>query len=303
MLISSCIACSRSIARICKVSLLVATVLFTEVACSSTNESAIATAVFGTTEAQQVAQVEPSSTPVPIDTATPALTPTPTAEPLCVDLALEYLLTAEDLLDRWDDAVAIADSTGRIALAGPVGELQTIRRELGNLDPPECAATVHNTAVDMMENTIDGFLLFMQQESDSQVNSAFDEAFSAANRHAQAIREIVREVPEPLEESSNPFVQKRIAADPYLVFQEVHHDCFACGRDSLAGLWVAADGSDFTFDADGTYISESTGEILGRWAVDGEQLCLTSSDNVQTCSPFEQRVDAMLFDGVIFLRY
>jgi hypothetical protein len=301
VLIGNCTAGCRTNIRI--VGLLAFALLFVSVACSSTNESAIATAVSGTTEAQQVAQVEPSSTPEPVSTATPEPTPTPTVEPLCVDTALDYLVAAEDLLTRWEDAVAIADSTGRIALAGPVGELQAIQRDLGNLEPPKCTDIAHTAAIDMMEHTIDGFLLFMQEKSDSQVSAALDKAFAAANLHEQAIREIISEVPEPLEDSSNPFVQQRIAADPYLVFQQVQHDCFACGRDSLAGFWIAADGSDFTFDANGTYASESKGETLGRWEIDGEQLCLTSSNDVQACYPFEKRVDAMLFDGVIYLRY
>ena len=154
-----------------------------------------------------------------------------------------------------------------------------------------------------MKHTIDGFLLFMQQESDNQVSAAFEKAAAAGNSHAQAIREMVRKVPEPLVESSNPFVQQRIAADPYLVFQEVHNDCFVCGRDTLPGFWIAADGSAFSFDANGTYINESTGETLGRWELEDEQLCLNSSDNVRTCYSFEKRVDAMLLDGVIYLRY
>ena len=92
--------------HICIVGLLAYALLFVSAACSSTNESVIATAVSGTTEAQQVAQVELSSTPEPVSTATPEPTPTPTIEPLCVDTALDYLVAAEDLLTRWKDAVS-----------------------------------------------------------------------------------------------------------------------------------------------------------------------------------------------------
>lgn len=270
-------------------------------ACSPSPDTAIATAVAGTVQAQFV-QTDAVATQVPTTTPTPEVTTTPTPEILCVDIAVDYLLTADDLLDRWDDAVAVADSTGRIALSGPVAELQALRREAATLEPPPCVADAHLALGEMMDHTIEGFLLFMRQESDSVVSAEIKHAGEAADRYRESINTLIAEIPEPASAWPNPFVQARIANDPYLTFQEVRNTCFACGKESPLGYWVAADGRILILNSNGTYNNEDQGDMIGRWEVDGDQLCMTTLDDRQTCYAFEQKVDAMMLGGEIYIR-
>jgi len=110
--------------------------------------------------------------PTDVPTNTPAPTRTPTPEPVfCADV---YYEVVEPILGRWDDAMAIADSTARINLAGPVSTLQEIRREAASLDVPECAAKAHEGLIEAMEHYIEGFLAFMADKPDSIVDVQFD---------------------------------------------------------------------------------------------------------------------------------
>ena len=139
-------------------------------ACVGTSsETAVATGVASTLEAQ-VVQTAVVATQRALDT------PTPEPEVLCYVEAEEYLNSLIGLSDRWFDAVEIADSTSRIALSGPVGELQAIRREIGVVEGPDCAAKAGLALYNHTDHVIDGFLLFMQEEPDSTIEAAFDEA-------------------------------------------------------------------------------------------------------------------------------
>ncbi len=62
---------------------------------------------------------------------------------------------------RWNDALKLADSTARIALSGPVGKLQEIKREAESHMVPECLVDSKKKMVDGMNKMIDGFMQFM----------------------------------------------------------------------------------------------------------------------------------------------
>lgn len=128
---------------------------------------------------EPTATVTATNTPRPTRTPAPTRTPRPTAtatpEPVaCGDLYAEAL--GDNLLPHWDDAVAVASSTARISLAGPIAELQGIRREAEALDIPDCAGQTHAILVNYMEMYINGFLAFMRDESEATVGEAFDNA-------------------------------------------------------------------------------------------------------------------------------
>lgn len=75
---------------------------------------------------------------------------------------------ATDLINgrasEWDDANTLANSTGRIALAGPVGQLQQIRRSTDALSVPWCAESSKRLLLKGMDHTINGYLCFMRDE-------------------------------------------------------------------------------------------------------------------------------------------
>ena len=97
--------------------------------------------------------------------AVPTPTPAPpTSIPPCAVLAADYLADHTALLDRWRDAATLADSTARVALAGPIADLQAIRRELLALEPPDCARVVHLSTERYMTHLIESLLMFMRDE-------------------------------------------------------------------------------------------------------------------------------------------
>lgn len=86
-----------------------------------------------------------------------------------------YLDVIQPIVDRWDDANALASTTSRIALSGPLGDLQSIRREAVALTVPSCADEAHTHLVAYMNATIDGYLAFASQD-DVAVRAYFDTA-------------------------------------------------------------------------------------------------------------------------------
>ena len=131
-------------------------------------------------------EAEPVGTPVPINT------PEPT--PTCSERdGGKYVEQLSDIVMEWDDATSIAHSTGRGNLPGPVGELQRIRRETLKIEVPECAESAQVSLAVYMEFTIDGFLAFMRQESDSAVDSEFENASISFDLYIEEMDKILGE--------------------------------------------------------------------------------------------------------------
>lgn len=100
-------------------------------------------------------------------------TPMPTPTPTCAQQAAPFLASMQSVAREWDDAVKLADSTPRAALAAQVESLQTIRRKAQDVAPPDCATAVKQALVDSMEATITGFISFLGQKTDVEVQAAF----------------------------------------------------------------------------------------------------------------------------------
>jgi hypothetical protein len=90
-----------------------------------------------------------------------------------------YLGEADELIERWDDANAIASSTSRIALAGPLATLQEIRRDASALTPPNCARELHNAMINYMQLTIDAYLSFLANDSEATMSAKVEAALDA----------------------------------------------------------------------------------------------------------------------------
>lgn len=88
-----------------------------------------------------------------------------------------YLTRVQPILDRWDDANAVASSSSRIALSGPLAELQAIRRDAIELAVPTCANEAHKHLVAYMNATIEGYLAFARQD-DASVELYLDTAIT-----------------------------------------------------------------------------------------------------------------------------
>jgi hypothetical protein len=88
---------------------------------------------------------------------------TPTPRPPIEQEAIVTAVPALNVLyNKWKDALKLAESTARISLAGPVGNLQAIRQRTESLLVPDCFVTPKQTLTKGMSIIIEGFLQFVQ---------------------------------------------------------------------------------------------------------------------------------------------
>ncbi len=116
--------------------------------------------------------------------------PTPTPDPCSAGEIERYLDAIRDVSRRFDDAVALANTTPRGSLPPVIADLQEIRRDAEDLDVPGCADKAKNALVRYMDGIVDAFLLFLGNRPDSDVNEAFTEATDLLDAYLEAIAEV-----------------------------------------------------------------------------------------------------------------
>ena len=103
----------------------------------------------------------------------------PTPTPTCAMQALQFLDQITAIADEWTDAETLADSTPRMSLPPAIANLQEIRRRADAIAPPECAALAQTYLIDYMDKTIEGYLLFLSNVSDTEISNQFQSAGNA----------------------------------------------------------------------------------------------------------------------------
>jgi hypothetical protein len=109
-----------------------------------------------------------------------------------------------DIGERWDDAINLAFSTSRIALADQISNLQDIKRETNNLELPECLHASRSYYVMGMEDSIEGFILFMTEGSEAEISRKFDSAdtnFLGASIYLAEIESCLPDCEDPTKKS------------------------------------------------------------------------------------------------------
>lgn len=106
--------------------------------------------------------------------AEPTITPSPT--PTCAQQTEVYRQEAADWLERFEDATELAASTSRMSLAGPISDMQTLARDVKDIEHPPCADMAQARMENYAATMVDAFLMFLSQEDDADVNATFDEA-------------------------------------------------------------------------------------------------------------------------------
>jgi len=96
----------------------------------------------------------------------------------------------EPFIDKWDDAIVIAESTSRMSLAPQIENLQEIRRETEDLKISDCADEAHEALIAYMDQTIDAFIAFLGQEDDEKVNRLFSSAQDSMRDWSELVEEI-----------------------------------------------------------------------------------------------------------------
>lgn len=97
--------------------------------------------------AGEALQVEPTAVPA---TATPL--------PSCAEEYPEFHEALGDALDEYSDAMDIMFSVSKLAVAGPIGDMQDVQRAVEKLDAPACGVTAQLAVADYMDAEI-GFWL------------------------------------------------------------------------------------------------------------------------------------------------
>lgn len=119
----------------------------------------------------------------------------------CSKQAKPFLTSLDALLAEWQDAAALAQSTGRAALGGPIASFQGIRRKTEALEAPTCAQPIKDTVVEAMNLEISAYLDFMAQKNDSLVSFQLKWAALQVEKAKKMIRDIdapkVTPSPEP----------------------------------------------------------------------------------------------------------
>lgn len=93
-------------------------------------------------------------------------------------------------LSEYYGAIKVASSTSKIALTVPVSRMQDIRSQFSKLDYPPCMSTARLHIIDGMDYSIDGFLAFMSEESESSISSLFEKSNTLLNKGFDEIMEI-----------------------------------------------------------------------------------------------------------------
>jgi hypothetical protein len=111
-------------------------------------------------------------------------TPVPTPPPPCrLDDGQPVFDRMQVFMDEWRDTVRVAGATSRIALSTPVSQLQRLRRDAQSIRWPLCAEQAKRHLVQMMDDTIEGFLTFMSNGGDA----ATERQFRAASEQMDAL--------------------------------------------------------------------------------------------------------------------
>ena len=71
----------------------------------------------------------------------------------------------DTMVVRWNDANMIASSTSRIALATPLTALQAIKREADAFAMPDCLKDGGSALISSMDNSVQGYLIFMRNDA------------------------------------------------------------------------------------------------------------------------------------------
>jgi hypothetical protein len=75
------------------------------------------------------------------------------------------VLPFNDIYSRWKSAETVAGASARIALSGPVMNLQSIKREADALVVSKCMLTAKANLSAGMDSIINGYIAFMGQNS------------------------------------------------------------------------------------------------------------------------------------------
>lgn len=108
-------------------------------------------------------------------------------EPCRVD-GQPVISTILEYAETWDDALGIAQNASRIALSGPISDLQEVRRDFRAEEWPACAKPLTDPLTNYMDATIEALLMFMGNEDDNDVQMKMNESTRYFRQFERAVR-------------------------------------------------------------------------------------------------------------------
>ncbi len=90
-------------------------------------------------------------------------------------------------LQRFTDALQLADSTPRIVLAGPISQMQAARRDFGGVTAPHCVQDSVALTYTAMDTYISAYTAFMGQANQATVQQQLDQAGSELQQAEAAL--------------------------------------------------------------------------------------------------------------------
>ena len=109
------------------------------------------------------------------------------------------VLALKPNVNEFSDALQVAKSTGRIALATPVLSMQKAYRHFQDLQTTACLSIGKKSSEEWMRLTILGFTEFMQESRDSIMSMSSVHFAAAAKADAKSAEELEACAPKPLQ--------------------------------------------------------------------------------------------------------
>lgn len=94
------------------------------------------------------------------------------------------------LIQRFDDANTLAQSTPRIQLSSVIADMQSIRREAKDVIALDCTENAHQAMIAYMDQIILAYTKFMAQADDSEITSAFKRASDLLDQFTNEVKKI-----------------------------------------------------------------------------------------------------------------
>jgi len=94
----------------------------------------------------------------------------------CAEQAAPAMTAIQAAAREWDDANKVAGQTPRSNLSGQIAALQAVRRKVEDITVPDCAMAAKRALVESMDASINGYVDFLGQKSDSVVSASFKTA-------------------------------------------------------------------------------------------------------------------------------
>jgi len=118
------------------------------------------------------------------------------ANGLCgVERVDHYTASVDPLLEKYKDAFNVALSAPKIALTGPIAELQKLRREIEALNVPTCAQQAHKYLLASLQKNEEAFMNFQSGKDQALIKSDLAEGSALLKSYRTEIANVQKCAP------------------------------------------------------------------------------------------------------------